>query len=101
MVGDSPPDFVRELWLEVRSNAVEQAHRACRSAEAWALDGNGTAWDALVDDAHQLAGSLGSFGQWEAAAAAAALDGLLHEDSPDPTAVVEAAVLVRDALDRT
>ena len=101
MVGDGPPDFVRELWLEVRSNAVEQAHRAYRSAQAWALDGDPAAWGALVDDAHQLAGSLGSFGQWEAASAAAALDGRLHGESPDPLAVVEAAALLCDVLERT
>ena len=100
-MGDIPPDFVRELWLKVRPHAVDQADRARRAAAAWSADGDRAAWEDPGRRAHQLAGSLGSFGQRDAATAAQELDVLLHMPSPDPVAVVEAATILCSEVERT
>lgn len=100
-MGDDQPDFVRELWREIRPNALAQADRAVRSAADWSADGSPAAWDSLVEDAHQLAGSLGSFGQADAATLATVLDGLLHTPTPEPDLILESATRLRAALDHT
>lgn len=92
------PDFVAELWLEMRPRMVAQADGIVASARVWAGTGDTTAWQEVVGNAHQLAGSLGSYGQAGPAAAARALDDLTHESSADPAVITAAAERLQSSL---
>jgi len=93
-------DWVRELWLEVRPGAVERIDRiagALRMAEAGSLRDDDRE-DALAV-AHQLAGSLGSYGFHDAAVAAGEAERLLGEAPVDLDALGDAVARLSAVLD--
>ncbi len=92
------PDFVREMWAEVRPGVIARTDGVVALAREWAATGDADAWQSLLREAHQLAGALGSYGQADAGAAAVALDSCVRSAAPDPQAVVEAAVRLRECL---
>lgn len=88
----SSEDMVREVWVRVRPSAAEKVARLAEAAERLA---DGTLDDDLRADAwqqaHRLAGSLGSFGFADGSVAAAEAEAIL-EGVPD---VADAPALAR------
>lgn len=86
---DTPDDWIAALWEQVRPSAADKVAviaRAAAAARRGALDDTtrAEAWQ----EAHRLAGSLGSYGHRDAADAAAELERLLDAplDAPEPLA---------------
>ena len=80
-----PDDWVAELWRKMKPAArgqvriVATALQSARSGELTADERKGAWWEA-----HRLAGSLGSYGFEDGAAAAAALSEMLEGDGDIP-----------------
>ena len=90
---DRPADWIADLWQQVRPNAAAKVAviaRAAAAARNGPLDEEARA--AAWQEAHRLAGSLGSYGHHDAASAATELERLL--DGP-VAATLELTPLVR------
>jgi HPt (histidine-containing phosphotransfer) domain-containing protein len=84
-VTDRPDDWIAVLWEQVRPSAATKVAviaRAAAAARSGPLDETvrAEAWQ----EAHRLAGSLGSYGHADAADAAAELERLLDAPVADP-----------------
>jgi CheY-like chemotaxis protein/HPt (histidine-containing phosphotransfer) domain-containing protein len=92
-------EALAEVWADHRGTVRAQI---CELEKASAALLSGSLGDRerreYRSTAHKLAGSLGSFGFLDGTRAARQVESLLGRDDPDPRAVSEATVALRDAL---
>lgn len=93
-MSDGPTDdVVGEVWQRVRSGVAAKVALLAQAATALAA---GTLTEELRADAwdraHQLTGSLGSFGWADGAAAAAEAQRILRDPAPEDAPALAAAV---------
>lgn len=84
-------DPVAALWREVRPRQVEAAARLERELAVVAADpGDHGTWATCRELAHKLAGTLGTFGEERAGAAAVAIEDLIGgTEAADPATLPE------------
>ncbi len=93
---DRPDDWITALWDQVRPSAAAKVAVIARAAEA-ARHGRlqGAVLTDAWQEAHRLAGSLGSYGHTDAAEAAAELEHLLDGPAKLPAAGALDGLLAR------
>lgn len=87
---DSDP-LVREVWESVKHGAVARAAALESAVRAYRDTGDDLHRLAAAEEAHRLAGALGSFGYADLSAAAARIEAALAGSRPDAARVAVAA----------
>ena len=83
--------LVREVWESVKHSAVTRASALQAAIRAYADTGDQQHRQQALEEAHRLAGALGSFGYVELSASAARVEKALEAPGPGAAQVAQAA----------